>query len=131
MKPKLMLLLFFASIAFWAKANSTGEESPKKADILGGVYNHDSKKALSSVLVTVYSAEKKEKMVVTDAEGLYAFDDLKAGTYKFVFEKDGYKKVTKERVVVQPNAGMELNIEMSKQASFEFIPGPFHFTDLE
>lgn len=132
MKPKLMLLLLFTSAAFFAKATITGgEAAPKKADILGGVYNQDSKKPLSSVAVTVYLAEHKEKVIFTDAEGLYAFDDLKAGTYTFVFEKDGYKKVTKEKVKVQPDSGVQLNIEMSKHLSFEFIPGPFHFTDLD
>lgn len=133
MKPKIILLLCIAALVFVtkAKANGIDEETTHRADILGGVYNHDSKKPLSSVTVTVYSADKKEKVVVTDDAGLYAFDDLKAGTYKFVFEKNGYKSVTREKVVVQPEAGVQLNIEMSKHASFEFIPGPFHFTDLE
>jgi hypothetical protein len=134
MKPKIFLLFFFTLLIFFAKANTKGigEESlTKKADILGGVYNHDSKKPLSSVTVTVYSDVKKEKVVVTDTGGLYAFDDLKAGTYRFVFEKTGYKKVTREKVVVQPDLGVQLNVEMSKHASFEFVPGPYHFTDLE
>jgi Carboxypeptidase regulatory-like domain len=133
MKPKLLLLLCVAAMVFGVKANAIGtnNKSTHKADILGGVYNHDSKKPLSSVTVTVYSADKKEKVVITDDAGLYAFDDLKAGTYKFVFEKNGYKSVTREKVVVQPDAGVQLNIEMSQHALFEFIPGPFHFTDLE
>lgn len=131
MKPKFLLLLFFTGAAFLAKANTTntGEESTHKADILGGVYSLDSKQPLSSVTVTVYAEDKKQEVVFTNASGLYAFDDLKAGTYKFVFEKDGYKKVTREKVMVQPDAGAQLNIEMAKHASYEFIPGPFHFTD--
>lgn len=128
MKPKILLLFFFTVTAFLAKAG-TGEESLMKADIAGGVYNHNSKQPLSSVTVTVYSALKKEKVVVTDDAGMYVFDGLKAGTYKFVFEKDGYKRVTRERVQVQPDAGLQLNIEMSEHASLEFVPGPFHFSD--
>jgi hypothetical protein len=132
MKPNLVLLILFIGVASLAKANTgTGEESAKKADILGGVYNYDSKKPLSSVTVTVYSAARKEQTVVTDEEGLYSFDDLKAGTYKFVFEKDGYRRVTREKVVVQPDAGVQLNIEMSKHTAFELIPGPYHFSDFE
>lgn len=133
MKPKIFLLAFCTLFIFFANANNggTGEEAvTKKADILGGVYNHDSKKPLSSVVVTVYSDTRKEKVVVTNGEGLYAFDDLKAGTYKFVFEKDGYKKVTREKIVVHPDSGVQLNVELSKHASFEFVPGPYHFTDL-
>lgn len=131
MKPKLVLLLLFTGSVFSAKANNTGtgEESAKKTDILGGVYNHNSKKPLGSVIVTAYVADKKEKVVITNETGVYSFDDLKAGTYKFVFEKDGYKKVTKEKVVVHQDAGVQLNIEMSEHASFEFLPGPFHFSD--
>jgi hypothetical protein len=131
MKPKIFLLLFFTSLVFVAKAGAGEESATKKADIIGGVYNHDSKKPLSSVTVTVYLAEKKEKVVLTNGDGLYSFDDLKAGTYKFVFEKDGYKKVIREKVVVLPDAGVQLNVEMSKHTAFEYIPGPYHFTDLE
>lgn len=132
MKPKALLLLFFIALAFFAKAApNSGEECSKKADIIGGVYNHDSKKPLGSVTVTVYSAAKKEQTATTDEDGLYLFNDLKAGTYKFVFEKTGYKKVTREKVVVQPGAGMELNVEMAQHSSFEFVPGPFHFSDFD
>jgi hypothetical protein len=131
MKPKLLLLLVFTGAGFFAKANTgIGEESSRKADIIGGVYNHNSKKPLGSVTITVYLAERKEKVVFTDNAGLYAFDDLKAGTYRFVFEKDGFKKVTREKVVVQPDAGVQLNIEMTAHPSFEFVPGPYHFSDL-
>jgi hypothetical protein len=132
MKPKLALLVLLITCTVGAKANITtnGEESAKKADIAGGVYHHDSKKPLGSVTVTVYSAAKKEKVVYTNGNGSYAFDDLKAGTYKFVFEKEGYKKVTRDKVFVRPDEGMLLNIEMSEHSTFELLPGPFHFTDL-
>jgi hypothetical protein len=131
MKPKLALLILLTIGAFGAKANTTrnGEESARKADIAVGVYHQDSKKPLSSVTVTVYSAAKKEKVVVTNGNGSYAFDDLKAGTYKFVFEKEGYKKVTRDKVFVRPDEGMQLTIEMSEHATFELLPGPLHFSD--
>src|SRR5687768_11300848 len=98
----LALLLIGGSLLAKANTTNTGEETTKKSDIVGGVYMHDSKKPLGSVSVTVYSATKREKVVLTNNGGLYSFDDLKAGTYKFVFEKEGYKKVTKEKVLVRP-----------------------------
>ena len=133
MRIKFAFLLFFIGASFLASANTknTGEEAATKTDIAGSVFQHLSKKPLGSVTVTVYSAAKKEKVVYTNDGGWFVFDDLKAGTYRFVFEKDGYKKVTKEKVLVRPNEGVQLNIEMTAHASFDFMPGPFHFSDFE
>lgn len=133
MKPKLILLSLFTLGTFlFAKASTTPEEAAatKKADIIGGVHHSETKKPLASVTVTVYSAQKREKVVFTDNNGNYNFADLKEGTYKFVFEKEGYKKVTKDKVVVGGVAGIELNIQMTEHSTFDFMPsGPFHISD--
>ena len=68
-------------------------------------------------------------MVLTDDEGGFAFDELKPGTYKFVFEKAGFKKVTKEKVVVKTDEAFQLNIEMIETGNFDLMPSPFHFSD--
>ena len=106
MKPKVILLALglFGFVA--AKANSDGPGDPgtgkgKKDELNGVVTISDTKKPLSNVTVTAYLVSRKEKMVMTDDEGGFAFDELKPGTYKFVFEKAGFRKVTKEKVVVQ------------------------------
>lgn len=132
MKIKLLLLsctVLFASVI--AKANPTPTESDgttKKNDINGGVYHNTTKKPLSNVSVTAYlTSEKKEKIVLSDSNGNYAFDDLKPGVYKFVFEKDGYKKVTKEKIFIKTDEGFQLNIEMAEEKDFDFIPGAFNF----
>jgi hypothetical protein len=131
MKYKLFILtLVFTATAFIARANSTdpsasNAEESKKADIAGGVLHTDTKKPLSNVVVTAYSATKKEQVVYTDANGYYAFDELKAGTYKLVFEKQGYKKVTRDKVTIRPDQGCQLNIEMTKEEEFRILPGSF------
>src|SRR5215211_7183625 len=132
MKIKLLLLgcaVVFASVI--AKANPTPAESDgttKKNDINGGVFHNETKKPLSHVSVTAYlTSNKKEKVVVSDGNGNYAFDDLKPGVYKFVFEKDGYKKVTREKVFIKTDEGFQLNIEMAEEKDFDFIPGAFNF----
>ena len=132
MKIKLLLLsctVLFASVI--AKANPTPTESDgttKKNDINGGVYHTTTKKPLTNVSVTAYlTSDKKEKVVLSDSNGNYAFDDLKPGVYKFVFEKDGYKKVTKEKVFIKTDEGFQLNIEMAEEKDFDFIPGAFNF----
>ena len=133
MKAK-MILLGVGLLGFVvAKANNDapdpGTGNGKKDELNGVVTNSDSKKPLRDVTVTAYLVSRKEKMVLTDEEGGFAFDELKPGTYKFVFEKAGYKKVTKEKVVVKTDEAFQLNIEMIENSSYDLMPSPFHFSD--
>lgn len=137
MKFRLFLLTLFALTAtFAAQANitppGTGEETAKKADLIGGVYSNDSKKPLSNVTVTAtHLSTKKEKVVLTDADGNYAFTDLETGLYKFVFNKSGYKKMIKEKVQVRQEEGFQMDIGLTPHSTYDFLPGPFSFSDLE
>jgi hypothetical protein len=135
MKYKLLLLCFFTIlISFGAKANITpGDdvETLKKQDVMGAVFDNNSKKPLSNVTVTAYLVAKKEKTVWTDLNGNYSFDDLKPGTYKFVFEKEGFKRVSKEKIIARVDEAFQINIIMDEHANFDFMPGPSHFFDFE
>lgn len=132
MKQKLILLavglLGFAA----AKANDTDPGNGvkgKKDDINGLVTHSESKKPMKDVTVTAYLVSKKEKLVLTDDAGNFSFDELKPGTYKFVFEKAGFKRVTKEKVVVKTDEAFQLNIEMIETVQYDLAPSPFHFSD--
>jgi CRISPR/Cas system-associated protein Cas10 (large subunit of type III CRISPR-Cas system) len=133
MKLKLLTLsLLFSATAFVARANTNpgnGDET-KKNDIAGGVIHAETKKPLGNVNVVAYVANKKEKTATTDGNGNYFFNDLKPGTYKLVFEKDGFKKVTKDKVFIRGDEGCQLNIEMNEVESFLMMPGLL-FTDFE
>ncbi|MGK2863066.1 MAG: carboxypeptidase-like regulatory domain-containing protein, partial [Chitinophagaceae bacterium] len=93
------------------------------------ILNCDSKKPLKDVVVTAYLVSKKEKAVQTDDSGNYGFEELKPGTYKFVFEKSGYRRVTKEKVVVKAEEGFLLNIEMIESKDFNLVPSALLFAD--
>jgi hypothetical protein len=88
---------------------------------------------LSNVSVTAYlaSTSKKEKVTTTDVNGNFYFDDLKPGTYKFVFEKDGFKKISREKIIARANEALQLSVTMQEHASFDFMPGPSHFFDMQ
>ncbi len=135
MKYKLLLLSFFTIlISLGAKANITpGDdvETIRKQDVMGAVYDNTTKKPLSNVSVTAYLVAKKEKTVLTDLNGNYSFDDLKPGAYKFIFEKDGFKKVSKERILARVDEASQLNIAMDEHSNFDFMPGPSQFFDFE
>ncbi|MFL5787601.1 MAG: carboxypeptidase-like regulatory domain-containing protein [Flavisolibacter sp.] len=129
MKYKLLLLsIVFISMSFIAKANTKNNPdtkcSCKKNDVAGGVIHATTKKPLYNVIVTAYSSVKKEKVVITDGNGNYDFNELKPGTYKLVFEKEGFKKIVKDKVVIRPDEGCLVNIEMNENSDeFQIMPG--------
>jgi hypothetical protein len=128
-------LLAIALLGFSAcvRANATpgtGDENGKKEDILGTVIHSDSKKPMKDVSITAYLVSKKEKTEVSDEDGNFSFDELKPGTYKFIFEKAGYKRVTRDKVVIKSDETFQLNIEMTESNDFDIMPSPFHFTDV-
>jgi hypothetical protein len=125
MKPKFLLLIsFFVLGSLIAKADT---DPGKKDDIMGSVINAEGKKPLKDVCITAYLCSKKEKVVITDGTGAYSFDDLKPGVYKFVFEKEGYKKVIKEKVTVKVDEGFQLDIEMLQDNTTDVMPSTSHF----
>ena len=126
MKPKTLLLIFsFTLGSVIARAN--GNDPGKKEDIMGSVVTAEGKKPLKDVSVTAYLFSKKEKVVITNGSGSYAFDDLKPGVYRFVFEKEGFKKVIKEKVCVKVDEGFQMDIEMLQDNSDDLMPSPSHF----
>jgi hypothetical protein len=129
MKSRIFLLaVVLLGFSFYAQANN-GPGDGKKDDIMGTVINSDNKKPLKDVSVTAYLVSKKEKIELTNDEGNFSFDELKPGTYKFVFEKAGFKRVTREKVVVRTDEAFQLNIEMIESNGFDLMPSPFHFSD--
>jgi hypothetical protein len=127
MKQKLLLLAF--SLFSFAVAKATGDEpgpgTGKKDDLNGTVTHSETKKPIEGVSITAILVSKKEKTVVTNDEGDYFFDDLKPGTYKFIFEKAGFKKITKEKVIVKTDEAFQLNIEMIAVSDYDIMPSPF------
>ena len=130
MKSKIFLLAFCLFGFVVAKANDIGpgDDNGKRDELNGTVIHSESKKPLKDVNVTAYLISKKEKVVITKEEGDFAFDELKPGTYKFVFEKAGFKKITKEKVVIKTDEAFQLNIEMIESNEFEIMPSPFYFS---
>lgn len=113
------------------KANTNGTCTPRvdPEDVYGSIVHAGKDKPLKDVIITAFLLSKKEKIVMSGNNGEYGIDNLPPGTYKIVFEKDGFRKVVKEKVIVKPNSGIELNIEMEAKG-FDFGPSPFHFIEL-
>jgi hypothetical protein len=133
MKPKFFLLTIGLLGFVMAKANSNDPKDAKgkKEDLVGLVVHSETKKPIKDVSVTAYSNSKKEKITLTDEEGNYSFDELRPGIYKFIFEKSGFKRVTKEKIVVKTDEAFQLNIEMIEAGDFDLMPSPLHFTDVK
>ena len=128
MKQKLLVLAISLLGYGAAQAENTGPADPgsgKKDDLNGTVIHSESKKPLEGVTVTAVFQTRKEKIVLTDEGGTYAFDELRAGTYKFIFEKAGYKKIVKDKVIVRTDEAFQMNIEMIENSNIELMPSTF------
>mgnify|MGYP001555127835 FL=1 len=118
------------SSSFFAKANlSIGGVDD---DVNGIVMDADTRKPLKDVSVIAIMNSRKEKIVISDKNGGFSLDDLKPGTYKLVFEKDGYKRITREKVVISSSSSAPIlvNIEMEEShTASERGPSVWHFFD--
>lgn len=131
MKQKIFILaISFLGITA-AKAGEIGPDpgNGKKDDLNGTVIHSETKKGLKDVNITAYLVTRKEKIALTDEMGGFSFDELKPGTYKFVFEKAGFKRITKEKVIVKTDEAFQLHVEMIENNNFEVLPSPFGFNE--
>lgn len=130
---QLTLTAVFLILAFVAKANTDEKDKERIGleDLNGVVMDAQTHKPIRDVSVTVIGTTKKETITISDVNGGFSFDDLKPGTYKVVFEKDGYKRITREKVVIRPNVLLQVNIEMESKDkdSADRGPSPWHFFD--
>lgn len=130
MKQKFFFLLFSLLGSFFAQANTGHDPGNGSKDELNGVViNAVNKKPLKDVSIIAYTGNsKKEKIVISNEEGGFVFDELKPGIYKFVFEKTGFKKVTREKVVIKTDETFQLQIEMIEVSDYEILPSPFNIS---
>jgi 5-hydroxyisourate hydrolase-like protein (transthyretin family) len=133
MKLKILLLTFICITGCLnLKASGIEPGNPDKGiinEVSGSVVDADTKKPIKEVTVTAYFATKKEKYVLTDELGKFDFDELKSGIYKLVFEKEGYRKITKEKISIKTDETFQMRIEMIEEEDFDLMPSPFHFID--
>jgi len=131
MKSRIWLLsvCFLGFVSAKAGGIDPKDINGKKDELNGIVIHSVSKKPLKDVSVTAYLVSKKEKIAITNEDGNFSFDELKPGTYKFIFEKSGFKKVTKEKIVIKSDEEFQMNIEMIENNDFDLMPSPFQFID--
>ena len=136
MKVKLLLLLTlcFACAAVYANNCGKGPDpEKKKKDFVNGMVSHaTNKRPLKDVLVTAYlnTDSKKEISVQTDEAGNYSFEALKPGTYKLVFEKTGFRRVTKDKIIVKDEDSFKLNVDLAEISHQNMMPSPLHFSEI-
>lgn len=128
MKQKTLLLVLFLLGSFLGRANN-GPGNGSKDEMNGVVVHAESKKPLKDVSITAYVGNsKKEKIVISNELGGFSFDELKPGVYKFVFVKTGFKKVTRDKVVIKTDETFQLQIEMIEMGDYEIMPSPFNIS---
>ena len=120
------LFLFIGSVASATEVEPEPDTRISPDNLFGKVLREDSKRPLQNVTVTAILLSKKEKYTITDTDGEFGLEELKPGTYKIIFEKDGYRRVVRDKVNVKLNEPIELNIEM-EYLNYNLVPSPFFF----
>lgn len=128
----ILLLLTFLLAGLFSYAGNGGKENRKEdPDMLGMVIHADNRKPLKDVSVTAYNNSHKEKVALSDANGNFNLIDLKPGVYKFVFEKDGFKRVVREKIILKTKEDYQLNIEMAEEETLpDLMPSTLHFAGM-
>jgi Carboxypeptidase regulatory-like domain len=122
----LLLLLY----GFFSFANGGGKK--EDPDMNGVVLEAETGKPMKDVNITAYSSTKKEKVTISNANGSFSLVDLKPGIYKFVFQKEGFEKVIREKMILKPNEGYQLTIQMTQEENlFDVVPSPLRFSGEE
>ncbi|MBX2925896.1 MAG: carboxypeptidase regulatory-like domain-containing protein [Chitinophagaceae bacterium] len=128
---QIILIAVLLFVFFNAFAHTPVDPCQKPEEALKGIVTDaDNKKPLKDVNIIAILGTKKEKAVLSDANGGYRFVMLKPGTYKLVFEKAGYKKVVKEKVEVKKNTPVYIKVALQGGAPVtERGPSAWHFFD--
>ncbi|MET0634624.1 MAG: carboxypeptidase-like regulatory domain-containing protein [Chitinophagaceae bacterium] len=132
MRPFILLLTFTLLGSGFVHAGSLSCTDPGlggREEVLGLIKESGSKKPITRVNITAYLLSEKQKSVISDENGNYSFDDLKPGTYRLTFEKAGFKKVTKEKVLIRTDEGSHVDVEMEETRPIYLGPNALHFSD--
>lgn len=124
--PFILLLLL---CSFFSFANNGGKDKKEDPDMNGFILEAETGKPMKDVNITAYSTTKKEKVTTSNANGSFSLIDLKPGIYKFVFQKEGFEKVIREKMILKPNEGYQLTIQMSAEENiYDLLPSPLRFS---
>jgi hypothetical protein len=90
-----------------------GQSSGGVGVLTGTVVDASDKKPAKDTVVTATSpALQGEQVVVTDDSGFFRIPDLPAGTYTLLFEKDGYRSITRAEIALRTEITLRVNAEL-------------------
>ncbi len=89
-------------------------QEKKPGMISGFIKDARSKKPLIEAVVTI-SSEKivGKKLALTDSTGLYSIKNLPAGYYTISFEMEGFRKYTKDSILLREGMSLGASFEMA------------------
>ena len=128
----IIVLLVCCSFFSFANSGGGGKDKKEDPDMNGLITEAETGKPMKDVNITAYSNSKKEKAATSNANGSFTLADLKPGIYKFVFQKDGFEKVIREKMVLKAKEDYQLIIQMSEEENiFDMMPSPLRFSGAE
>lgn len=114
MNKYYLFLGLFLLLAASASAFTGGHPGDTEgSNITGKVVNTSDAKPMKEVTVIVSSpCLAKPQTVRTDVQGNFNFVQLEPCVYKLTFQTDGYKKITKEKILVVSDKETHIKVTM-------------------
>lgn len=109
----LAALLWIASALIAGQADSFGQNVQSQVSAIQGQVKDPSGAVIPNAAVSISSANRGTKKVLTTSSGSYAVRGLMAGVYSVIVTASGFSPFKNEQVVVTPNAVMQFDISLS------------------
>ncbi len=107
------IVLLLATVLLTIAAFS---QQKNAATITGTVTDARTKMPIPEAVVTLKSSSiNGEKYTLTDSTGSYRINNLPAGIYHISFEMEGYRKFSKDSVVVSPGIMLAVSYKLMKE----------------
>src|SRR5207253_2433704 len=107
---RLLTLILSLSVVFFAIASAQGQST---YGAIAGSVTDPSGAAIPDAQVTLTNLGTAEKRTrPTGVDGLYSFVNLLPGNYRIEVEKQGFKRITREPVVVQVQQSTKIDVAL-------------------
>ena len=118
---KHIYLLALMLVVMLGMTTITGNAQATSGTILGTVTDATGAVVSNTPVQLISAATGTKTTTLTNGSGYYQFVDVIPGTYKIVVQKEGFKQLSRAGIVLQTEARIEVDLQLTVGASTETV----------